>query len=153
VYFYKCLFLAEVLDLLGIVLKTDLSFQQVFGALMEYGVILLLLKKRLKPTYSISFGLKKMFPNGDSQPPAARHLPAGGQSQAQVKRRRTPGSPAGNAATMLGVGEIEEQKPMVTNACLHVGGLTLFGCFRENFIALKKYQFAHLTVVTNCEII
>ena len=78
---------------------------------MEYGVILLLLKKRLKPKYSISFGLKKMFPNGDAssaQPPQL--TPA---SQQQVKRRRTPGSPAGNATTMLGVGEIEEQKPMV----------------------------------------
>ena len=75
---------------------------------MEYGVILLLLKKRLKPKYSISFGLKKMFPNGDAssaQPPQL--TPA---SQQQVKRRRTPGSPAGNATTMLGVGEIEEQK-------------------------------------------
>jgi hypothetical protein len=36
------------------------------------------------------------------------------QQQPPVKKRRSPGSPAGNAAAMLGVGEIEEQKPMVS---------------------------------------
>ena len=87
-----------------------MSIFQVFGALMEYGVILLLLKKRLKPTYSISFGLKKMFPNGEA---SSQQLPTQQPQQHQVKKRRTPGSPAGNATTMLGVGEIEEQKPMV----------------------------------------
>jgi len=34
---------------------------QVFGALMEYGVILLLLKKRLKPKYSIRAQYYKTF--------------------------------------------------------------------------------------------
>jgi hypothetical protein len=37
----------------------------VFGALMEYAVILLLLKKRRKPKYTIDMGLKRMFKNGD----------------------------------------------------------------------------------------
>ena len=46
----------------------------VFGALMEYAVILLLLKKRRKPKYTIDSGLKKMFSNnGDvtAQAPGA----------------------------------------------------------------------------------
>ena len=90
---------------------------QVFGALMEYGVILLLLKKRLKPKYSISFGLRKMFPNGDTssqqQQQQQQHHSRQQQQQPAVKKRRSPGSPSGNAAAMLGVGEIEEQKPMV----------------------------------------
>merc|ERR1712088_893469 len=38
----------------------------VFTALMEYAVILLLLKKQRKPEYSINTGLKKMFNNGDA---------------------------------------------------------------------------------------
>ena len=38
----------------------------VFTALMEYAVILLLLKKQRKPEYSINAGLKKMFNNGDA---------------------------------------------------------------------------------------
>jgi len=41
----------------------------VFGALMEYAAILLLLKKRRKPKYSIDAGLKKMFNNGDATQP------------------------------------------------------------------------------------
>merc|ERR1719411_1243575 len=41
----------------------------VFGALMEYAAILLLLKKRRKPKYSIDVGLKKMFNNGDATQP------------------------------------------------------------------------------------
>ena len=41
----------------------------VFGALLEYGVILLLLKKRRKPQYSIDAGLQKMFNNGDAMQP------------------------------------------------------------------------------------
>ncbi len=39
----------------------------VFGALMEYAAILLLLKKRRKPRYTIDSGLRKMFNEaGDS---------------------------------------------------------------------------------------
>ena len=38
----------------------------VFTALLEYAVILLLLKKQRKPEYSINAGLKKMFNNGDA---------------------------------------------------------------------------------------
>ena len=84
---------------------------------MEYGVILLLLKKRLKPRYSISFGLRKMFPNGDTalQQQQQPHQSRPQQGQQQLKKRRSPGSPAGNAATMLGMAEIEEQKPMVSD--------------------------------------
>ncbi|XP_040570603.1 gamma-aminobutyric acid receptor subunit pi isoform X4 [Lepeophtheirus salmonis] len=40
----------------------------VFGALMEYAVILLLLKQRRKPKRSIDSGLRKMFNNGEAQP-------------------------------------------------------------------------------------
>ena len=36
---------------------------------MEYAAILLLLKKRRKPKYSIDAGLKKMFNNGDATQP------------------------------------------------------------------------------------
>ncbi len=77
---------------------------------MEYGVILLLLKKRLKPNYSISFGLKRMFHNGEAsaQP---QPIPA----QQQVKRRRPPGSLTGSGATSNALGEIEEQKPLVND--------------------------------------
>merc|ERR1712106_694742 len=38
----------------------------VFGALMEYAVILLLLKKRRKPKRTIDQGLKTLFSNGDA---------------------------------------------------------------------------------------
>jgi len=81
---------------------------QVFGALMEYGVILLLLKKRLKPRYTISLGLRRMFHNGEApiQPPHSIQ-------QHHVTRRRSPGSPTGNAATTLVLGENEEMKPLV----------------------------------------
>jgi len=41
----------------------------VFTALLEYAVILLLLKKRRKPQNSINAGLKKMFNNGDALQP------------------------------------------------------------------------------------
>ena len=41
----------------------------VFAALLEYSVILLLLKKRRRPKYSIDAGLKKMFNNGDAMQP------------------------------------------------------------------------------------
>ena len=37
----------------------------VFTALLEYAVILLLLKKQRKPEYSINAGLKKMFDNSN----------------------------------------------------------------------------------------
>ena len=49
----------------------------VFGALLEYGVILLLLKKRRKPQYSIDAGLQKMFNNGDAMQPlqSKREMP------------------------------------------------------------------------------
>lgn len=51
----------------------------VFGALMEYAAILLLLKKRRKPKYSIDAGLKKMFNNGDAtQPLQGRTRPGSG---------------------------------------------------------------------------
>ena len=45
----------------------------VFGALMEYAAILLLLKKRRKPKYTIDSGLKNMFSstNGSNAPTTA----------------------------------------------------------------------------------
>merc|ERR1712117_903800 len=53
----------------------------VFSALMEYAVILLLLKKRRKPKvqYSIDMGLKKMFKNGDAKGSSVRRRRAGGK--------------------------------------------------------------------------
>ncbi len=42
----------------------------VFSALIEYAVVLLLLKKRRKPKapkYTIDMGLRKMFKNGDAK--------------------------------------------------------------------------------------
>ena len=46
---------------------------------MEYAAILLLLKKRRKPKYSIDAGLKKMFNNGDAtQPLQGRTRPGSG---------------------------------------------------------------------------
>lgn len=50
----------------------------VFGALMEYAAILLLLKKRRKPKYSIDIGLKKMFNNGDASQPLKRRTASAG---------------------------------------------------------------------------
>ncbi len=50
----------------------------VFGALMEYAAILLLLKKRRKPKYSIDAGLKKMFNNGEALQPLQPLHPVGG---------------------------------------------------------------------------
>lgn len=76
---------------------------------MEYGVILLLLKKRLKPSYSINFGLKRMFHNGEATIQSQPHP----THQQQVRRRRTPGSPTGNAETSLALGDFEEHKPLV----------------------------------------
>lgn len=75
---------------------------------MEYGVILLLLKKRLKPRYTISFGLRRMFHNGE-----ASAQPQAQPPQQQVKKRKSPGSPAGNPATTLVMGDNEELKPLV----------------------------------------
>ena len=51
----------------------------VFTALLEYAVILLLLKKQRKPEYSINAGLKKMFDihNGDA---VAKNRGAGASS-------------------------------------------------------------------------
>merc|ERR1719225_2460390 len=81
----------------------------VFGALLEYGVILLLLKKRRKPQYSIDAGLQKMFNNGDAMQPlqSKREMPnspsaaqgscleeakrmgeSGDENEAPIKRKR-----------------------------------------------------------------
>ena len=68
----------------------------VFGALMEYAAILLLLKKRRKPKYSIDAGLKKMFNNGDATQPL---------------QGRRPGS--GGPSTPTSAGALEEAKRMV----------------------------------------
>lgn len=119
---------------------------------MEYGVILLLLKKRLRPaTYSISFGLRKMFPNGDTssqpQPQQPQHLSRQQQPQHPVKKRRSPGSPAGNAAAMLGVGEIEEQKPMVKGASVEkLNRNTEFVPLTNNHDGLKSCSQAEIGV-------
>jgi len=68
----------------------------VFGALMEYAAILLLLKKRRKPKYSIDVGLKKMFNNGDATQPL------------QGGRRAGSGGPG----TPTSAGAMEEAKRM-----------------------------------------
>lgn len=68
----------------------------VFGALMEYAAILLLLKKRRKPKYSIDVGLKKMFNNGDATQP--------------LQGGRRPGS--GGPSTPTSAGAMEEAKRM-----------------------------------------
>ena len=47
---------------------------------MEYAAILLLLKKRRKPKYSIDAGLKKMFNNGDATQPLQDRTRSGGPS-------------------------------------------------------------------------
>ena len=60
----------------------------VFGALLEYAVILLLLKKRRKPKYTIDSGLKKMFSNnGDASQPMNESGGAGsgGNNAGQIK--------------------------------------------------------------------
>ena len=112
---------------------------------MEYGVILLLLKKRLKPKYSISFGLKKMFPNGEA---SSQQLPPQQQLH-HVKKRRGPGSPAGNATTMLGVGEIEEQKPMVcSNMMVTRPGLTKVPVMCEIKLQICNPQSPKLIKIT-----
>jgi len=61
----------------------------VFTALMEYAVILLLLKKQRKPEYSINAGLKKMFSNGAKAPAGATSPP--GQSALEEAKRMTVG--------------------------------------------------------------
>ena len=71
----------------------------VFGALMEYAAILLLLKKRRKPKYSIDVGLKKMFNNGDATQPL------------QGGRRAGSGGPG----TPTSAGAMEEAKRMVSH--------------------------------------
>ena len=68
----------------------------VFGALLEYGVILLLLKKRRKPQYSIDAGLQKMFNNGDAMQPLQ-------------SKREMPNSPSAAQGSCL-----EEAKRMVS---------------------------------------
>ena len=68
----------------------------VFGALLEYGVILLLLKKRRKPQYSIDAGLQKMFNNGDAMQPLQN-------------KREMPNSPSAQQG-----GCLEEAKRLVS---------------------------------------
>ena len=66
---------------------------------MEYAAILLLLKKRRKPKYSIDVGLKKMFNNGDATQPL------------QGGRRAGSGGPG----TPTSAGAMEEAKRMVSH--------------------------------------
>lgn len=65
----------------------------VFGALLEYGVILLLLKKRRKPQYSIDAGLQKMFNNGDAMQPLQnkREIPNSPSSQGALEEAKRLG--------------------------------------------------------------
>jgi len=62
----------------------------VFGALMEYAAILLLLKQRRKPKYTIDSGLKKMFAaeSAAAAATAANNGGAGASSDDPLCRQR-----------------------------------------------------------------
>ena len=79
----------------------------VFTALLEYAVILLLLKKRRKPQYSINAGLKKMFNNGDAMPA----LPATGPIPVNARGRAHHSAAQGSASSPSS--QLEEAKRMV----------------------------------------
>jgi hypothetical protein len=63
---------------------------------MEYAAILMLLKKRRKPKYSIDAGLKKMFNNGEATQPLQSHR-----------------KPTGGATTPTSASALEEAKRLV----------------------------------------
>ena len=78
---------------------------------MEYAAILLLLKKRRKPKYSIDVGLKKMFNNGDATQP--------------LQGGRRPGS-GGGPGTPTSAGAMEEAKRMVSTFMINLVELVRF---------------------------
>merc|ERR1711899_582400 len=68
----------------------------VFTALLEYAVILLLLKKQRKPEYSINAGLKKMFNNGDAVTNNSRAGTSSPQGVLEEAKRMTVAGESGD---------------------------------------------------------